>query len=134
MEKRLKTLNRTVALECYVNRFGRKALREIEYAYREMLREIVDYAVEYRAPQNTLHRVFYERFREGFPWLPTRVIKGAYRDAVRRAKSFRELKKRGKAYSDKPQIRRVTIIFSLIPRIGDGAIKLRTHLGWIELG
>jgi len=28
------------------------------------------------------------------PQLPTRVVKGAYRDAVRRAKSFRELKKR----------------------------------------
>jgi len=31
--------------------------------------------------------------------MPTRVIKGAYRDAVRRAKSFRKLKKKGMAYT-----------------------------------
>jgi len=91
--KLLKTLTRTVAVECYANRYARGALREIESAYREMLKEMVEYAVEHKASQSTLHRVFYSRFRERYPWLPTRVIKGAYRDAVRRAKSFRELKK-----------------------------------------
>jgi len=91
-----KEVKRTVVVECYANKRARKALREIEDAYREMLREMVEYALEHGASQSTLHEVFYERFRERFPWLPTRVIKGAYRDAVRRAKSFRELKKRGK--------------------------------------
>ncbi len=62
------------------------------------------------------------------------MFKGAYRDAVRRARSFRELEKRGKAYSDKQQIRMVAIIFSDSRDWGieDGAIKMRTHLGWIE--
>jgi hypothetical protein len=41
-----------------------------------------------------------------------RVVKGAYRDAVRRAKSFRRLKKLGRAYIDKPVIRRITIAYS----------------------
>ena len=50
----------------------------------EMLKEMVEYAVKYKASQSTLHRAFYPRFRERYPWLPTRVIKGAYRDAVRR--------------------------------------------------
>jgi hypothetical protein len=59
-----------------------------------MLKEMVEYALEHGASQSALHEVFYERFRERFPRLPTRVVKGAYRDAVRRAKSFRELKKR----------------------------------------
>jgi len=133
--KLLKTLTRTVAVECYANRYARGALREIESAYREMLKEMVEYAVKHKASQSTLHRVFYSRFRERYPWLPTRVIKGAYRDAVRRAKSFRELKKHGRAYTDRPEVRRVTVTYSDSQdwKVENGVIKLRTHAGWIEL-
>jgi len=46
--KLLKTLTRTVAVECYANRYARGALREIESAYREMLKEMVEYAVRVR--------------------------------------------------------------------------------------
>jgi len=135
LEKHLKTLTKTVVLECYANKFARRALREIEGAYREMLVEMVNYAVKYKASQETLHKVFYEKFRERYPWLPTRVIKGAYRDATRRAKSFRERKKKGKAYKDKPEVKRVTITYSDSQdwRLEDGVIKLRTHRGWVEL-
>jgi IS605 OrfB family transposase len=135
LEKLSKTLTRTVVLECYANRYARRALREIESAYREMLVEMVEYAVKHKASQNTLHRVFYEKFRKRYPWLPTRVIKGAYRDAVRRAKSFRERVKKGKAYKDKPEVRSVTITYSDSQdwRLEDGVIKLRTHRGWVEL-
>jgi IS605 OrfB family transposase len=135
LEKLSKTLTRTVVLECYANRYARRALREIEGAYREMLVEMVEYAVKYRASQETLHRVFYERFRGRYPWLPTRVIKGAYRDATRRAKSFRERKRKGKVYKDMPEVRRVTITYSDSQDWGleDGVIKLRTHRGWVEL-
>ena len=96
---------------------------------------MVEYAVKYKASQETLHKVFYDKFREEFPWLPTRVIKGAYRDAVRRAKSFRERKKRGKVCKDKPEVRRVTITYSDSQdwRLEDGVIKLRTHRGWLGL-
>ena len=135
METLSKTLTRTVVLECYANRYARRALREIESAYREMLVEMVEYAVKYKASQETLHNVFYEKFRERFPWLPTRVVKGAYRDAVRRAKSFRERKKKGKAYKDKPEVRRVAITYSDSQdwRLEGGVIELRTHMGWVEL-
>ena len=135
MERQSKTITRTVVLECYANRYARRALREIESAYREMLVEMVEYAVEHKASQSTLHKVFYKRFRERYPWLPTRVIKGAYRDAARRAKSFRERMKRGKVYKDKPEVRRVTITYSDSQdwRLGDGVIKIRTHRGWVEL-
>ncbi|MDT7890415.1 MAG: transposase, partial [Desulfurococcales archaeon] len=72
MEKLTKILRRTVILEGWVNRFGRQALREIEDAYREMLDVMIDYALEHGASQSTLHRIFYNRFRERYPWLPTR--------------------------------------------------------------
>jgi hypothetical protein len=111
VEKLTKILRRTVILEGWVNRFGRQALREIEDAYREMLGEMTDYALEYRASQPTLHRIFYNRFREEYPWLPTRVIKGAYRDAVRRARSFKK-KRKGETEKDKPVIRSITLIYS----------------------
>jgi len=135
LERQSKTLTRTVVLECYANRFARRALREIENAYREMLVEMVEYAVKYKASQETLHNVFYEKFRERYPWLPTRVIKGAYRDVARRAKSFRERKKKGKAYKDKPEVRRVAITYSDSQdwRLEGGVIELRTHMGWVEL-
>ena len=67
MEKLLKTLKRTVILEGWTSSIGREALREIEDAYREMLDVMIDYALEYRASQPTLHRIFYNRFREEYP-------------------------------------------------------------------
>jgi putative transposase len=135
LERLLKTLTRSAVFECYANKHARRALREIESVYRKMLVEMVEYAVKHKASQETLHSVFYEKFRERYPWLPTRVIKGAYRDAAKRAKSFRERMKKGKVYKDKPEVRRVTITYSDSQdwRLEDGVIKLRTHRGWVEL-
>jgi len=136
VEKLTKILRRTVILEGWVNRFGRQALREIEDAYREMLDVMIDYALEHGASQSTLHRIFYSRFRDKYPWLPTRVIKGAYRDAVRRAKSFKKKKRKGETEKDKPVIRSITLIYSDSQdwRLREGYVELRTHRGWIRIG
>jgi len=135
LNKQLKTLKRTVVLEGWINRYGRQALREIAEAYKSMLQEMVEYAVENKASQATLHKVFYRKFREKYPWLPTRVIKGCYRDAVRRAKSFRELKKKGIAKTNKPVVRKVTVTYSDSQdwKLKDGVIEVRTHRGWIKI-
>jgi len=58
-----KELRRTVALEIWGNRYAVRALEEISRAYREMLVELVDYAVRYKASPKTLHRMFYGRYR-----------------------------------------------------------------------
>ncbi|MDT7889374.1 MAG: hypothetical protein RQ885_10435, partial [Desulfurococcales archaeon] len=75
--------------------------------------------------------VFYKRYRDQYPWMPTRVIKGSYRDAARRAKSFRELLKKGRAYIGKPEVRRVKIVYSddqdWGSRMSIMSIMLRTH-------
>ncbi len=135
MNKQSKTLKRTVILEAWTNRFGSRALKEVEEAYRSMLQEMMDYAVEHKASQLTLHKMFYRKFREKYPWLPTRIIKGCYRDAVRRAKSFRELEKKGIAKTDKPVVRKVTITFSDSQdwRLRNGVIEVRIHRGWVKL-
>lgn len=100
-----------------------------------MLQEMLEYAVGHGSSQSTLHKVFYHRFRGLYPWLPTRIIKGCYRDAVRRAKSFRRLRRRGLAKAGEPTIRRVTITYSDSQdwRLVNGNIELRTHRGWIRL-
>ena len=72
-----KVLRRTVALECYANRVAGEALRGIVEPLKNMVSEMVEYALKHSASQNTLHRVFYERYRREYPWIPTRVIKGA---------------------------------------------------------
>jgi len=128
-------LRRTVVLECYASRIAREALRDIVEPLKNMVSEMVEYALKHSASQNTLHRVFYERYRREYPWISTRVIKGAYRDAVRRAKSFRERLKKGKAYTRKPEVRRVTIVYSDNQdwKLESGGLKIRTHRGWVEL-
>jgi IS605 OrfB family transposase len=130
-----KVLRRTVVLECYANKIAREALRDIVEPLKNMISEMVEYALEHNASQNTLHRVFYERYRREYPWIPTRVIKGAYRDAARRAKSFRERLKKGKARTGKPEVRRITIVYSDNQdwSIESGSLKIKTHRGWVEL-
>jgi len=90
----LKELRRAVALELWGNRYAVKALEEISRAYREMLVELVDYAVRYKASQGTLHRLFYNKYRSKYSWLPTRAVKGCIRDALWIAKSFRRSRAR----------------------------------------
>jgi putative transposase len=136
LEKLLKTLKRTIILEGWANSIGRQALREIVEAYRSMLQEMLGYALEYRASQSTLHRIFYNRFRDRYPWLPTRIIKGCYRDAIRRARSFKKKKRKGETEKDKPEIRSITITYSDTQdwKLREGAIEVRTHRGWIRIG
>jgi putative transposase len=135
VDQLFKVLRRTVVLECYANKVAREALRDIVEPLKTMVSEMVEYALKHNASQKTLHRVFYERYRREYPWMPTRVIKGAYRDAVRRAKSFRERLKKGKARTSKPEVRRVTIVYSDNQdwKLENGSLKIRTHRGWVEL-
>jgi hypothetical protein len=57
-----KVLRRTVILECYANRIARKALKDIVEPLKNMIGEMVEYALRHNASQKTLHRVFYERY------------------------------------------------------------------------
>ena len=77
LDQLFKVLRRTVVLECYANRVAREALRDIVEPLKNMIGEMVEYALKHNASQKTLHRVFYERYRREYPWIPTRVIKGA---------------------------------------------------------
>jgi len=129
LDREQKTLRRTVVLEGWVNRFCGQVLREIGETYREMLGEMLSYALEHSASQSTLHRTFYNGFREKYTWLPTRIIKVCCRDALRRAKSFKKMKKRRQAEKDRPVIRSITITYSDSQNwgMGEGYVEVRTH-------
>jgi len=138
LSKQSKTLKRTVALECYTNRVGKRILSEIESAYRKMLAEMIEFALKNKATQKILNQIFYKKYRKEFPWLSTRVIKGSYRDVLRRVKSFNKLKRKGKAKTDKPTVKRVTITFSDSQdwKLENGAIWIKSDViknEWLEL-
>jgi len=133
-----KTIKKTVAIEGYTNHVGKKILSEIELAYKKMLMEMIDFALKNKATQKILHRTFYKKYRKEFPWLVTRIIKGSYRDVLRRVKSFKELKRKGKAKTDKPTVKRVTITFSDSQdwKLENGAIWIKSDVikdKWLEL-
>jgi len=133
-----KTIKKTVTLECYTNRSSWKTLSEIESAYRKMLTEMIGFALKNKATQKTLNQTFYKQYRKEFPWLATRIIKGTYRDVLRRVKSFKELKRKGKAKTDRPAVKRVTITFSDSQdwKLENGAIWIKSNVlkdEWLEL-
>jgi stress response protein SCP2 len=76
LEKLFNVLRRAVVLDCYANKPSREALGEIVDRLEAMIEEMIEYTLEHGASQKTLHMVFYEMYREQYPWLPTRVIKG----------------------------------------------------------
>ncbi|MDT7888052.1 MAG: hypothetical protein RQ885_03650 [Desulfurococcales archaeon] len=59
-----------------------------------MIKEMVEYALDHNASQKTLYRAFYKRYRDQYPWTPPRIIKGSYRDAIRRARALESVGKR----------------------------------------
>ena len=137
MKRLLKTLKRTIVVESvYLGKPKLAILRELEKAYLEMVKEAVNYAVDNNVKSLAkLHKALYRRFREKYPEMPTRLVKGAIADAARRAKSFLKLKKQGKAYTDKPEVKKVTITY---PDAQDWALQgdtilLKTHRGWLEV-
>ena len=133
-----KTIKKTIALECYTNHVGKRVLSEIESAYKKMLTEMIEFTLKNKATQKILNHIFYKQYRKEFPWLATRVIKGSYRDVLRRVKSFNKLKRKGIAKTERPVVKRVTITFSDSQdwKLENGAIRIKSDVikdEWLEL-
>ncbi|WP_346766006.1 transposase [Thermococcus sp. M39] len=75
-----------------------------------MLLELLDYAFENKVKSHVkLRKALYEKLKEEYPKLPTHYIYTACQDAVTRMKSLLEHKKKGKAETEKPEVRKVSI-------------------------
>jgi len=134
----LKTLKRTVKLESDpLNEWKYRVLREVEEYQRLMVNEMIDVIISEGLPttRKKLHERFYSHYKEKYPFLPSRVIEGAYVVASRIVKSFRERKKRGLTRKDKPEYRRVmiTIPNTINRRFNKVSVCVLTHKGWVEI-
>jgi len=86
------------------------ALKEVEKEYREVLEDAINYGLSNKTTSFTRIKAgVYKTEREKHKDLPSHYIYTACEDASERLDSFEKLKKRGKSYTEKPSVRRVTI-------------------------
>lgn len=102
--------------------------------YRQIIVELVDYGFKRGIKSFTgLKKHMYRRLREEYPQLPSHYIHTACQDAATRIKSFLELKRRGRVYTERPSVKNVSIWLDdhLWRPLGYTAIRVATHRGWI---
>ncbi|WP_144244842.1 RNA-guided endonuclease InsQ/TnpB family protein [Thermococcus eurythermalis] len=103
-------LTKTVVLESLpLTKKKFKAMKEVYDEYLEILEFLTDYAVENRVKSHLkLRKLFYKKLKEEHD-LPTHYYYTVCQDATTRARSFLELKKKGRARTEKPVIRNVSL-------------------------
>ena len=103
-------LTRTIVLESLpLTRKKFDAIKEVYEEYSEILKFLTDYAVENRMKSHLkLRKLFYDELKEEHD-LPTHYYYTVCQDATTRARSFLELKKKGRARTEKPEIRNVSL-------------------------
>ncbi|MDT7902381.1 MAG: IS200/IS605 family accessory protein TnpB-related protein, partial [Acidianus sp.] len=134
----LKTLKRTVKLESDpLNEWKYRVLREVEEYQRKIVNEMIEVILSEAllTTKKKLHERFYSDYKEKYPFLPSRVIEGAYIVAGRIVKSFRERKKEGLTRKDKPEYKRVVITIPNMVnwRFNRISVSVLTHEGWIDI-
>jgi len=86
------------------------ALAEVEKEYSQMLRELVGFAYANGVISFTkLKAVKYQEMRRKYPDLPSHYVYTACQDASARVKSFLAVKRRGRARTERPEVRRASI-------------------------
>ena len=86
------------------------ALKEVEEEYREILEDAINYGLVNKTTSFTKIKAgVYKTEREKHKNLPSHYIYTACEDASERLDSFEKLKRRGKSYTDKPSVRKVTV-------------------------
>jgi len=113
-----------------------EVLRELEETYKDMVDELVEYGFNHGIKSFTgLKKHMYRRLREKHTQLPSHYVHTACQDAATRIRSFMGLKKRGKAYTEKPVVRSVSIWLDdhLWKPLGYTAIRIATHKGWVVI-
>ncbi|ACP37954.1 transposase, IS605 OrfB family [Sulfolobus islandicus M.14.25] len=103
-------MERTVKLRVKVDYKMYSALKEVEEEYRKILEDAINYGLRNKTTSFTnIKAGIYKTEREKHKDLPSHYIYTACEDASERLDSFEKLKKRGRAYTDTPTVRRITI-------------------------
>ncbi len=120
-------------------RLPRKVFRvfiELEGMYRNMVEQLVMYAVRNNITSFTrLKALKYRELRGLYPHLPSHYTYTVCQDAVTRAKSFLRLKKRGLTEREYPEVRSVSIWLDdhLWKIDGLTSIEVATHKGRLSI-
>lgn len=79
-------------------------------------------------------RILYRKFRERCPDIPTHYIHEAIRDASQRLKSFKKLKKKGLAKTDKPAVKKWSVSCdNQLWKLTLEGVRIATHKGWVNI-
>ena len=98
-----------VKLRVRVDHATYSALKEVEEEYREVLEDAINYALSNETTSFTRVKAgVYKTEREKYK-LPSHFIYTACEDASERLDSFQKLKRRGRAHTERPSVRRVTV-------------------------
>ncbi|MEM3204591.1 MAG: hypothetical protein QW232_10355, partial [Saccharolobus sp.] len=116
---------------------GKKAnsLYHIYKTYGEILKEALDYmylkgVTSWKKAKKELYRYF----REKYPDLPSHYIYEAVRDAAARLKSFRKRKKKGHAYTEKPEVKKWSVSCDdHLWKLTFQGVAISTHKGRIKI-
>jgi len=136
LNKRLKTLERTVILTSLP--LTKSKVVVLSYVY-QVYGRILTEALEYMWNNNITSwvkakKTLYKRFRKKHPDIPSHYIHEAIRDASQRLKSFRKLKKKGLAKTEKPVIKRWSIgCDNQLWKLTLDGVRIATHKGWINI-
>ena len=103
-------MERTVKLRAKVGHETYQKLKEVEEEYKEVLKDAIEYGLNNRTTSFTKIKAgIYRAEREKHKGLPSHYIYTACEDASERLDSFEKMKRRGRAYTNRPEVRRVTV-------------------------
>jgi hypothetical protein len=105
---RMKRVKRAVAVEV---ENPPPELYAVEEPYRRTVEEVAIYVAERGRLEKEKYNELYRRFRKQYP-LPSQLIQQAMNQGVKTGKSFLELKRDGRVYKPRPEVRRVSIRFA----------------------
>jgi len=136
LNKQLKTLERTVVLVSLpLTKTKTNILKHIYEVYGRILAEALEYMWNNNISSWTkAKKMLYKKFREKHPNIPSHYIHEAIRDASQRIKSFRKLKKKELAKTEKPVIRRWSIgCDNQLWKLTLEGVRIATHKGWVNI-
>ena len=134
MSKQLKTLEQTVVLVSLpLTKIN--ILKHIYEVYGKVLTKALEYMWSNNISSWTkAKKMLYKKFREKYPNIPSHYIHEAIRDASQRIKSFRKLKKKGLAKTEKPVVRRWSVgCDNQLWKLTFEGVRIATHEGWINI-
>jgi len=112
-----------------------RILKRVYNVYGEILVGVVEYMWSNKVGSWLgAKRNLYWKFREKYPNVPSHYIHEAIRDASRRVKSFRKLRRRGRVRTSKPVVRRWSVgCDNQLWRLSFEGVRIATHKGWVNV-